>query len=612
MILRRKWIILISVLTITSAVGLYVFLTTPIFESDCKLLLIEGSGMNMLGDMALNDMMMQSLGKSDPISTQIEIIRTRPILSKVIKIVPLKNDENDFIETKVLKKALKISAVRNTNLISVSYRNEDPFIASKVINILAKVFVEQNQKLNQEDIRAAKEFIKNQLKIHEKKLNEAESRVIAFKKVSGTVSLEQETRVKILGIAEMEAELLKLDTELKGANAKKIVMKNKIRSPGARSNSFYSYWINVLEQANIKITGLSAQRDRLQEQIITVSKDLDKLPPMATKLSQLMRDQMIAKEIYTNLLSQHEEFKISEAAKISNIKIIEPAVISKEPVFPDKKKLLVLAFLAGLLLGFGVALILEYFDDSPGSIDELKKVLHCGMLGIVPWLDQIPQLFIKEEPSSLPSESLRLIQTNLKFKGIMEQKSVSLLVTSAIPEEGKSTISINLACAFAAHGKKTVLVNLDLRRPAFEKILKRSFNKGITDYIVGDASFEEIEFKDDKLKISIIPSGTTPPNPTELISSPKMSDLINKLKNEYEVIIYDTPPVTLVAESLEVSRNVDGIILVVDVTGSMRAVRAMSDLLEGKELPVMGFVLNKYRKGKSAYGYYGYGRYKND
>ncbi|MDB9744195.1 polysaccharide biosynthesis tyrosine autokinase [Fibrobacterales bacterium] len=608
LLLRRKWIILASlVLFSVGGVGV-ALLTTPIYQSEGKLLFVEDQGLSgAMGMGAAGDMMLSAIGKkSDPLMTQIEIMKTRPILDAVIHKLELKNDSGEFIPSKDLKDVLGFSVVTNTNVIKVSAKNKSSKIAADIVNTLAEEFITRNLSMNRESATAAKLFIEQQMASQRAKLDKASSDVVDYKKEIGTVSLEQETTLKIGRVAQLETELIRTEGSMQGLAAEKQVLLLRLSEEGVRNSSFYSRWKQELSQIESKILGLSAMRLNLRKKIGSNNRELNTLPLQEVQYANLIRDKEIAKGLYTQLLEQYEQFKIKEAANISSIKVIEPAVMSEKPIEPQKRKIVMLAMIAGFMLGFGIALLLEYLDDSPRSIEEIKKLLPYNLLGVIPYFDKLSQLYVKDNGNSFAAESLRLVQANMKYTGMFNKEHYSMMLSSSQPGEGKTTTSANLALSFAELGYKTVLVNMDLRRPTFSKVFDQEFKVGVTDYLVGDADLEAVKYSCGAANLTIIPAGTVPPNPTVLIGTAKMNEMHAQLKEEYDLVIFDTPPVTMVAETLDFASKVDGIVLVVDgVDSSVRGLKNLALLLEGKALPLLGMVVNKMGKGNSRYSYYG-------
>ena len=260
----------------------------------------------------------------------------------------------------------------------------------------------------------------------------------------------------------------------------------------------------------------------------------------------------------------------------------------------------------GLLAGAGIALLRDHFDDSVRSLAEVKKILPFDILGYIPYQPSDTMLYLTTAPQSSASEAFRLVQANLRFKPVILRRTFSIMVTSAMPEEGKSTVASNLAAAFATNGTRVALVNLDLRRPSFNAIFGQRTHNGITDFLIGDSSLEDIMVREDGRSLTVIPAGTVPPNPSELVASQKVRQMMSSLSESFDVVIYDTPPVTLVAEALDLARHVDGLILVVDTSTVTRsALRAMNELIGNKDLVILGTVLNKVNRKGAAYRYYG-------
>ena len=286
-----------------------------------------------------------------------------------------------------------MEAVRNTNLISIAYRHKDPQRAATVVNTLARVFIEQNQRLNQEDITSTKQFIETQLAAQQKTLAEAEKKVLDFKRSHELFSLDHEAEGLVNTQVQLEASRMQIETELKGALAQQADLTAKIAAAGAVTDRFYSYWTTTLEQVKGQITILMAQQGNIDRQIAQIKRDIGQLPPQESELARLLGNERIANEIHTTLLSKYEEVRVNEAAKIASIRLIEPAVVADTPVFPKKRQYLLLAAAAGLLLGFSLAFVLDYFDDSIRSLEELKAILPYDILGYIPYQESESMLY---------------------------------------------------------------------------------------------------------------------------------------------------------------------------------------------------------------------------
>jgi tyrosine-protein kinase Etk/Wzc len=381
-------------------------------------------------------------------------------------------------------------------------------------------------------------------------------------------------------------------------------MEKNISKPNARSRSLFSSWTNTLSQVNTEINELSAKKSNITRSINNTSGLIRQLPPKQKEYANLISNRDIAKQVYTNFLSKLEDFKIQEAATMTNVKIIEPASVPDKPVYPKKRTNILIAICLGLFIGLGLILLFDFLDKTPRSIDDIKKVMPYEIMGYLPFLRKESKLFLKYNPNSLPSDAMRYVHANLKYNKAMNQDNTSLMVTSALPSEGKTMVSINLAYTFASTGKRTALINIDMRRPSFSKYLSEDFESGLVNYLENGTDLQSICYNEKN--ITIIPCGTLPSDsdffPTNLLNSPKMLDLIKRLKEHYEVVIYDTPPITLIAETLDIAKYINNIMIVIDGSKtSLRDLKEMRDIINGKKLNIVGMVVNNF--GKSHIGY---------
>ncbi len=379
-----------------------------------------------------------------------------------------------------------------------------------------------------------------------------------------------------------------------------------------------------------QIKGLRAKITALQNVVKDYDTELSRLPSQSLELARLVRKLEVDQKTYGIMLERLEETRIQEAGQKGNIKELDRAILPVFPISPKKKLNLMLGALIGLGLGIGLTFLLEYFDDSIKDPEELER------LGF-PILATIPEISSKEvvsniqsengnsedlfeakqietrlvthfDPKSPISESYRTLRTNIQFKNKQTKRHV-ILVTSSAPKEGKSTTVANLAITMAQMGNKTVLIDADLRRPVMHSIFNLRKENGITNYLIGNKELDDIIKPTFVDNLSIIPCGPLPPNPSELLGSEEMLDLINQLKNKYEVILFDSPPVIAVTDAAILSTLVDGIILVIKAHQTHReAIKRAKNLLDNAEARVFGSLLNgvniKKTYGTNYYYYY--------
>ena len=363
--------------------------------------------------------------------------------------------------------------------------------------------------------------------------------------------------------------------------------------------------------------------------------EINKLPKKQLDFARLERDRTVLAEIYGFMRQKLEEARISVASETGTVRIIDTAYPPLQRSAPNNTKNMLIGLILGIGLGVGIIFLIEYLDNTVRSVDYIEK-LNLTVLGIIPLVgasykqkngktkkgedngvkgmftrptgDNLRRhLVTREDPKSPVSESYRMIRTNLLYSK-SDKPIKSILVSSPGPGEGKSTIVTNLAITFANLGKKTVLVDGDLRRPVVHRIFDIDRDPGLSHYL--SANEDEIASLINKTEIknlSVIPAGITPPNPSELLGSKRMTDLIIKLKQDFDMVLIDSPPITAVTDATMVSHEVDSLVLVVKAGSTYKEslMRALSSL-KGLDINLAGAVLNSVSKNSShdSYTYY--------
>jgi non-specific protein-tyrosine kinase len=265
--------------------------------------------------------------------------------------------------------------------------------------------------------------------------------------------------------------------------------------------------------------------------------------------------------------------------------------------------------LLGGILGLLVVAFVTYMDDRIRNLDQVRTRLGLAPLGEVDRVagpgGPMGKLFVRDTPKSMEAEAFRSLRTNITFANV-DKPPRSILITSALPFEGKSLVSANLALAFAQAGTPTILLDADLRRPSQHKLFEVGTSQGLTDLLTGRLSVEDVNRFGVGPKLLVIPCGSIPPDPAELLASAKMSSLILRLTGLAEdcTLIIDTSPVLAVTDPMALATKVDGTLLVVDAgRTSARACRQAIDRLAGVNATILGAVLNMVAVGQTTYGY---------
>jgi capsular exopolysaccharide synthesis family protein len=335
---------------------------------------------------------------------------------------------------------------------------------------------------------------------------------------------------------------------------------------------------------------------------------------LQTQIAVLDSSRQSKQQTLANLLKTRDDMRLAQARAATTVSLWQPATVPEEPVSPRPLLNAVLGALAGGLVAvMGVAAV-AYLDDRLTDIEEVRTRLGAAPLGQVRLHDQPEtingKLFVREEPTSSEAEAIRSIRTNVLFSSA-DHRPRSLVITSALPGEGKSVLSANLALAFAEAGTQVVLIDADLRRPSQHRLFRVSAAAGLTNLLTDATGAVDLERFRLSPQLTVIPSGPLPPNPAELLASGRMSQLLQQLSaGPNSLVIVDTSPVLAVADPVALSTKVDGCVVVVDssrtrVASTRRALAA----LERVHARTIGVVLNKLTESEAAYyrydGYYG-------
>jgi len=310
---------------------------------------------------------------------------------------------------------------------------------------------------------------------------------------------------------------------------------------------------------------------------------------------------------YNNLTNSLENLRLAEAQTTDNIVLTTPAQPATSPVRPRVLYNALLALVVGALLGLGIAFLIEYLDDTVKTPDQVRDLTGLATLGTVVLLEGASpneRMVALMAPKSLGAEAYRVLRTNLQFSAL-DKPLATLLCTSAEPGEGKSTTIANLAFAMAQADKRVILVDADMRRPSQHKILKLPNNVGLSTALLDRGRDPAVYLQDtDVANLRVMTTGPIPPNPAEMLNSARMHEMIEILKGEADVVLFDTPPVLAVADTSILASQVDGTLLVVwagRTRGEMLA-QATERLLSLGVAP-LGVVLNKISQRKGSYYY---------
>jgi len=368
---------------------------------------------------------------------------------------------------------------------------------------------------------------------------------------------------------------------------------------------------NITESLRRLQANLNIQKRDLRSQEGILDSKVGEIPGQERQFRVIARQQKVKEELYLYLLQKREETAISLAATEPNARVIDAAKASKIPVSPKKPIIYLAALLLGLLIPFGILYLMDLLDTKVKNRFEITSKLSIPFLGEIP-KSETPNEIVDTSSRSSTAEAMRIVRMNLDFmlNQVPEGKAKTILFTSTISGEGKTFLSVNLAGIFALSGKKVLLIGMDIRNPKLNEYIDLPSSAGLTNYLSSsNAKIEDYIFKHKGFEqLYVLPPGSIPPNPTELLMNKKVDELFAQFKKEYDFIIVDTAPVSLVSDTLIIAKHADTFVYVVRANVlDKRMLHIPEVLYREKKLPNMALLLND-AETKKGYGYgYGYG-----
>ena len=357
--------------------------------------------------------------------------------------------------------------------------------------------------------------------------------------------------------------------------------------------------------------------DTLAKEIAQTGESVAKLEKQRNANSRQIERQKanlsLQQKTYERFLQDLSVIKLAQVESANLLSLVELAKLPQEPIRPRTLLNTLLAAIVGAMVGLGAAFLVEYLDDTIKPSSDLAQMFGVGTLAFIGRKesegDQVRYLLTKKDQRSAMAEAYRMLRTNIRFASV-DERLRSLVVTSASPSEGKSTTAANLAVVLAQQGYNTILVDADLRRPVQHKIFKTSTKEGLTTALINrDVTLDQyLESVDENLRL--LPCGPLPPNPSELLGSQRMREVLNELEELADYVILDSAPVLSVADTSLLASAVSGVLLVVRANStSFESFHLALEQLQSVKGNVIGTVMNDVVSNGSGYGYYYYNSY---
>lgn len=534
----------------------------------------------------------------------------------------------------------------NTNLIKVAYVADSPIKAAQIVNEVANSYISFNKEKWTEDISQTMDFISSQLDRVKAGLEEAEREIDEYRKKYGIAELSRKAEDLLDQVASLETQKAQIDIQLFELNKALQSLKKdstELLPSFLFSDEVIQSLISRLAELNLRrytllqkftekhpevvmldeermeiikeiengirknIETLNQRKSAIEEILSRYEKNIREYPETERTLLRLKRKLKVNEDIYTFLLTKHEEVRIAKAASVGNVKVIDYAVPPDKPFYPNKKKLLLFSIFIGTFGGFLLAFVLYFFSDTINSPEEVESLTSSPILGVIPdvtegMFNSIPISEIVNNAHA--KEAGRVLKTNLMYS-IPASPPKVIMLTSATSGEGKTSVVLLLAKVLAEGNKRVIVVDCDLRKMGLSSSINSGSSKGVVDLIGGFASLDEVVKRWDD--VHFIPAGTKVPVPSSYLESPQFEELIGRLRGDYDYVIIDTPPLLSVTDALIVSKKVDAVLMVVMPYKTLRsyfmkAVRFLRNI----KAPIQGIVINMAKMGRRSYYYYFY------
>lgn len=545
-----------------------------------------------------------------------------------------------------------------STILEISYSDNVALRAQEAANALVQAYLDQSIEKKTKEASLKLSFVEKQLNRITENLKSSAIKLEDFKRSANTINLSAKSEKIIRHMSEDEAKLeeISIQKEMLSTLYKQVESGRSIESivsVGTKEESALSGMIKQLQEAMLKKKLLREDYTELYPQVRKITKTikqlkklmvstlknliersneekallkksiskqqklLNTLPADERMLGQLHRKFAVNEKIYSYLLEKRSETAIIKASTVSKNRIIDTALLPGAPIKPKRKLIIFIGLALGLILGIALAFLRAFLDDRIKSEEDISHATDVPLLGIIPHIKEDKgKIKVFVAPKSAVSESFRSLRTNLQFMQI-KGKSHVIALTSTIGSEGKTTACINLGAIMSIAGKRTIILNLDMRKPTLHEKFGLSNKAGMSTILSGAISLGKVIQHTEYENLDIVTSGPVPPNPSELIQSKFMEKILEKLREVYDVILIDTPPVGLVTDARTLMHFADTNIYLLRADYSKKTFLRSINKFKQEDIGGLGILLNDVKVSNSGYGYeygygYGYGYYEDD
>ncbi len=579
------WLIVLG-LVLGAGIGYYLSIRqTPIYQAQAKFVILPAAQTTYDYYSYLNNQQL--------ISTYAELLTTEDLLYQA-------SEELGF---PVRKGQATASQIGETKFVVLTVKDTDPFKAAVIANGLVEIMIAQNEKLQSVQFEAAESNLQDRI-----------------------TQAEEQIQVLEAQITQLSSEVLQRQIETVQTQMNDVQQQiNNLKADMAQIDPEFATEVDLAQLASYQskldeIQPILSLYQEIYTQLVVLGQSSNSTEVAPTDLDRLKTTLNLYQQIYITSINNLESLKLAKAQSTPAVMSVETAVKPTSPISPKPPQDAMLGAAIGLFLAAGIIFLIELLDDTLKTPDDIKTVLDAPVIGFIGELKHNHQkgedslgIFVAKNPRSPVSEAFRSLRTNLEYSSV-DNPVKAVLITSSGESEGKSTVAANLAIVEAQSGKKVVIVDADLRRPKVHVQFNKPNRIGLSDVVTGKLSIDDVVKEYEQVEnLSIITCGTLPPNPAELLGSEKMSKLIGALKEKFDLVILDSPPM-IVSDAQILSSKVDGVIYVV-IPGQTRALIAQRPLEELRRIDshILGIVANRIPRNRDYYygGYNYYSPYSN-
>ena len=499
----------------------------------------------------------------------------------------------------ILEKFSAIEAKRQSNILRLTYENASPGLSAIMLNEIADTYVQQNISKRSEEAELSLRFLEEELPKLRIKLDASERALNEFRSKSKTMDITSEIKELLTQTTSLERTRLELDL--------------KRREYTVRYDSSHP----VMQALMSQLSGINAQSTELARQI-------GRLPLVEQDYIRLARDVQVNNQLYVGLLNNAQQLQIVKAGTTGNVAIVDRAVPPERPLRPKKSLIAAVGALLGLIFGFIICQALAIISKVVRDPKKLELETGLPTLAVIPLDDEQMEISIetkkksyllsKEKPNASSVEAIRSLRTSVAFLLSEKSRSKVVLITSAVPSQGKSFISVNLCYLIAATGKKVLLIEADIRLASARNYIEYdTTGYGLSTVLKDNIPVDSVILRDVFPNMDYLPAGPTVRNPGDLLAADAMFDLINNLAEQYDYVLIDSPPLLPVHDARSLGRAADVTLFVARQDAvSIAEVHDGIDVFSKAGNQIDGLVFNGFIPSSLRYGYgyaYGYAKY---